>query len=129
MVADGDGSNIIPDKEGKMSDEANYKATLALEAVEKIREEVHAMRVDLSVMQQKSSDHHQFMTDRIKSLSDSIERMQGKVDGLTQENIQRKGFMDAIKTIFLRHPIIAQLFLFGLLILISPNFIKSHFLG
>lgn len=124
MNLDSAGKNTII-----MSDEANYKATLALDAVHKIRDDVHAMRVDLSVMQQKSTDHHQFITDRIKSLADSVERVKGEVEGLTQESIQRKGFLEAVKTIFFKHPIFIQIVLVALIVIASPGFIKSHFLS
>jgi len=122
--------------EGAMSDEALYKADMAIKEVHKLREEVQAMNKEfhsigkeMAVMQQKSTDHYYFMADRMNTVIESNKKIEAKVEGLIQDGLQKKGFIDGIKTVFFKHPIFIQIVIIAAILIVSPGFIKTHFLS
>lgn len=119
--------NSIEDED--LRDEATYKAELALNDVHKIRDELHSIGKAVAVMQQKSADHHEFMMGRVSALAESVQTVDKKVEGLIQDNIRKKGFADGIKTILFKHPMITIMMLLGLVAVIMPEYIKTHFLS
>lgn len=104
-----------------MADEANYKIEILMKNLDKVSEAVQALQIDMSAAQQKFKDHSDFV------LHD-LDALRGRVGDMWEKDLRKQGFMEGLRTVFLRHPLVIPAIFMGLFLLVESNIVKQYFL-
>jgi len=111
-----------------MAEEASYKIEMLVKDIDKLRDIVHKVQIDLSTMSQKVKDDYAFMFDKIDSLLESTRALHYKVETMREKELKNEGFMQGVKLVFLKHPMVLPGIFAALLFLAQSDFFKSYFL-
>lgn len=99
--------------------ENSVKTDLVIKDIDKLRESLHQIEIDLSTMCQKFEDSQNDAHGKI----DEITKL---LDDVKEEMIKRKSFLEASKSIFINNPFIMQSIMIVLIVLISPDVLKDN---
>lgn len=120
--------SFIPGGLEKMADEASYKIEMLVKDIDKVRGIVHKVQIDLSTMSQKVKDDYAFMFDKIDSLLKSTDKLHDKVEAMREKELKREGFMQGVKAVFTKHPLVTSGLFVLLFFLAQSDFIKNNLL-
>jgi len=111
-----------------MADEASYKIEMLVKDIDKMRDVVHKVQIELSTMSQKVKDDYEFMFDKIDSLLKSTNGLHDKVEAMREKELKKEGFRQALRAIFIKHPIVLPGIFVALLYLAQSDFFKNYLL-